>query len=189
MTGGLALELRLTAPDLPAVFALLQAGVVLEVTVGCSVRELLGRQLGIDDEVQHRRISTIFLNHRVVDDPAGALIGDGDMLALSGAMPGLVGATMRRGGPLAALRDGISHQNPPRPPAVRRGRIRLKLFNLLLPELAPRILRRGILLPAGDCRRLLAACRPAEEPLPVVPPELADDSLLQLRILCEEANP
>ncbi|TYO99175.1 hypothetical protein EDC39_10317 [Geothermobacter ehrlichii] len=165
MSDRLSLELQLAPGQETIFFPLLQEGVELELEVGCSVRELLARQFGIPGDYQASRISTIFLNHQVVDDAAAALVGDGAILALSGAMPGLVGATMRRGGRLAGLRDGITYRNPERVPEARRGRIHLKLFNLLLPELAPRILRRGILLAAERCCELLAGqAEPFPEP-------------------------
>ena len=42
------------------------------------------------------------------------MVGHGDTLALSAAMPGLVGATMRRGGYFAGLRANISHRDQDR---------------------------------------------------------------------------
>jgi len=151
-----SLELRLPTELGSLFFPLFQEGVDVEVEVGGTVRRMLAEQFGISKDYQTNRITTIFINHKAVDDAASALLEDGATLALSGAMPGLVGATMRSGGHLAAMRDGISYRNPDQLPATGRGCIRLKLFNLLLPELAPRILRHGILLEPRRLRKLLA---------------------------------
>ena len=70
-------------------------------------------------------------------------------------MPGLVGATMRRGGFYAALRQGISHGVDSVTAAGECGTIRLKLFNLLLAELGPLVLARGLILESGELTDLL----------------------------------
>lgn len=151
-----SLELHLT-PELVAIFfPLFQEGAEVEVEVGSTIRKMLAEQFGISADYQTSRITTIFLNHKAVDDAVTALVEDGATLALSGAMPGLVGATMRSGGHLSTLRDGITYRNPDKVPEAKRGRIRLKLFNLLLKELAPRILLRGILLEAERFQQLLS---------------------------------
>ena len=72
------------------------------------------------------------------------IVKDGATLALSGAMPGLIGATMRRGGVLASFRSGISYDPRGNTRSGGNGRITLKLFNLLIDELGPRFLSRGI---------------------------------------------
>ena len=77
---------------------LLQQGLRIETPVGGSVQDFLIRQLGLNPEVIDEKIQTIFLNGKAVDDPGQAFLTDGASLALSGALPGLVGATMRRGG-------------------------------------------------------------------------------------------
>ncbi|HXE98541.1 MAG TPA: hypothetical protein VN642_19215, partial [Dongiaceae bacterium] len=76
-------------------------------------------------------------------------------VTLSAAMPGLVGATMRRGGFYAALRRGISHAAESKTAAGECGTVRLKLFNLLLTELGPLVLARGIILEQGELKDLL----------------------------------
>jgi hypothetical protein len=142
------LELSVKADRLAEFFPLLQQGVGVTVRVGCTLEELLTGQWGIGAEYLAGRITTIFLNSRAIDDVATAMIGDGGVLALSGAMPGLVGATMRRGGFYAAMRGAMTYQEAVAAgPGI--GTIRVKLFNLLLPELGPGFLRRGILLDAA----------------------------------------
>jgi hypothetical protein len=70
-------------------------------------------------------------------------------------MPGLVGATMRRGGFYAALRQGISHVTGSGTAACEGGTVRVKLFNLLLAELGPLVLARGLILERGELDELL----------------------------------
>jgi len=149
------------APELLWIFfPLLQKGVEVEVETGCSVKKLLTEQFGISDDYINGRISTVFLDSRAVDKKESAIVHDGSALALSGAMPGLVGATMRSGGFYAAMRGAMTHRGDDEIPAARRGRIRIKLFNLLLQELGPRLLRHGVLLKVEDLKDLLAGQPP-----------------------------
>ena len=69
---------------------------------------------------------------KVVDDVNTALLQDGCTVALSAAMPGLVGATFRTGGLLAAFRSDITHQEEGVPTETHGvGMVKIKLFNLL----------------------------------------------------------
>ncbi len=131
---------------------MLQSGFQVRVQVGGSVRELLCNQLGLSPNYTHDRIRTLFLNGRPLDDMDRAIVEDGSVLALSGALPGLVGATMRRGGYYGCLRDSITYQ-PPTANFLENlvsapGTITVKLFNLVLKDLGPHFLSRGVLLPA-----------------------------------------
>jgi len=156
MAGGRSLEVQLAPELLRIFFPLFQEGVDIEVEVGCSIKQLLTEQFGIHADYLAQRITTLFLNSRAVDDAATSLVHDGAVLALSGAMPGLVGATMRSGGYYAAMRGAMTFRNENDIPEVKRGVIRLKLFNLLLEELSPRLLLRGIQLSAGRLKAFLA---------------------------------
>jgi hypothetical protein len=155
MKVGRSVEVNLAPELLKLFFQLFQEGVNVEIEVGCSIKKLLTDQFGIASEYIAGRITTLFLDHRPVDDAATALIQDGAVLALSGAMPGLVGATMRSGGYYAAMRGSMTFNND-EVPEVRRGKIRIKLFNLLLEELGPRLLCRGVLLTGERLQGLLA---------------------------------
>lgn len=150
-----SIEVHLHTELLRLFYPLFQEGVEVEVEVGCSIKELLTDQFGIASDYITGRITTLFLNHRAVDDAATALIQDGAVLALSGAMPGLVGATMRSGGHYAAMRGAMTFRNEAIPESCR-GTIKLKLYNLLLAELGPRLLTRGILLTAERLSKFLS---------------------------------
>jgi hypothetical protein len=127
---------------------LLQRGVSVVASTGCSLWTFLTGELGIPPDYVKERITTIFLDGDVVDSLERSVVRDGSLLALSAAMPGLVGATMRRGGYYAAMRAAITHglESPPPSGAGAVGTVRVKLFNLLIPELGPVLLARGILL-------------------------------------------
>jgi hypothetical protein len=148
-------KLALAGTELDAVPPLLQGGFQIEVETGKSVRELLTSQWGIPDEVIESRISTVFLDGKPVDDLDRATVHDGSTLALSGAMPGLVGATMRRGGVIAGFRSGITHRESGAPGHAGKGTIRVKVFNLLIAELMPLFLARGILVAADRLPKTL----------------------------------
>lgn len=151
----LEIEMTLSEELLRIFFPLLQQGVTIEVRVGFTIKQMLTEQFGIPAEYLSSRVTTVFLNSKAVDDIATAKIHDHATLALSGAMPGLVGATMRSGGFYAAMRDAMTYRNEGEF-TQDQGRIRLKLFNLLLQELGPRFLRWGILLESKQLRDLLA---------------------------------
>ena len=137
-------------------FPLFQQGVRMAARVGCTLAQLLGDDFGLDEAYVAQRITTIFLDSKPIDDVHRARVKDGSTIALSGAMPGLVGATMRRGGYYAAMRGAISYREEGDSAATGHGTVRLKLFNLLLPELGPVFLRRGIILTAAELGALLA---------------------------------
>jgi len=148
-------SLELSADQVHTFFPLLQKGVTVPVTVGCTLKSLLCNQLMIPADYVTDRITTIFLDNRPVDDIDRTVIQEGSRVTLSAAMPGLVGATMRRGGFYAALRQGISHGVGSKVVADKQGAIRIKLFNLLLAELGPLVLTRGILLERDELVELL----------------------------------
>lgn len=123
---------------------LLEQGGTIDVRVGGSLRELIIDQLKVEEQYLDHRIQTIFLNARAVDTPEQIVVKHGDVLALSGAMPGLVGATLRKGGRYAAMRREISEGNTVARSNPVPGRIRLKLFNTVLNDLGCKILARGV---------------------------------------------
>jgi hypothetical protein len=140
------LSLLVKAELVPIFFQLLGHGFKVNVQTGCSIKELLCNQLGIDEDYLSERIQTIFLNFKVVDDVNSAIVNEGSVLALSGAMPGLVGAILRSGGYYAAMRSQISHKKNPTSRPQGTAPITLKLLNLIVKELGPTFLQNGIIL-------------------------------------------
>ncbi len=129
---------------LSSFFQFLQRGFFLGASVGCSIRALLCEQLGLDEKYVSQRITTIFLDGKPVDDIDSAIVRDGATLSLSAAMPGLVGAAMRRGGAFASLRSSITAKEGDVSARRGAGVIRLKLFNMVMHELGPEFLKKGI---------------------------------------------
>jgi hypothetical protein len=127
-------------------FELLRSGFSADITVGCSLEHMLCDQMNIAPDYLRNRVQTVFLNNSPVDDLASAAVSDGAVVCLSAAMPGLNGAIMRRGGPLAAMRRSISHAPDEVCHQPLPGRITLKLFNLVAKELGPVFLQQGIWL-------------------------------------------
>jgi hypothetical protein len=167
-------------------FPLLQQGITVEAQVGCSLDGMLSQQWGIPPDYAAERITTIFLNSRPIDSLTTALIMGADVIALSGAMPGLVGATMRRGGYYAPFREGITHHASTGDITCQNAAVRIKLFNLLLPELGPGFLQRGILISSGELSAFFkrrtgsfwSGCRSALlDNFPLLSPSLLEDEL------------
>jgi hypothetical protein len=101
----------------------------------------------IEQDYLDKRIQTIFLNGKPVDDVNSAIVKDGSAISLSAAMPGLAGATMRRGGVLAAMRSRISYVPGETSCDSCEGKVTVKFFNLISRELGPEFLNRGIIIP------------------------------------------
>lgn len=136
---------------------LFQQGIRVRVTDGMSVRDFLVDALGVDPEYVRSRITTVFLNGSVVDDLGTARMHQGSRLALSAAMPGLVGATLRKGGFYAAMRAAITLAAERGPAFAGRQTVRatVKLFNLLIEELGPVLLAHGFALSPAEAVELL----------------------------------
>jgi hypothetical protein len=132
----------------PAFKALLQRGVGIPNGSGGSVREFLQGTLGIDAAYVEEKLQTVFLDGHPVDDFDRAVVRPGAVLALSGAMPGLAGATMRRGGFYARMREGITHAGTDTPEGSGKGVVVVKLFNRPLADLAETLAGRPLLAPA-----------------------------------------
>ncbi len=129
---------------IPTFYALLSQGFTVKVKVGCTLRELLRLQMGLSADYIEQRVQTIFLDGKAVDNIDTAVVRRGSTLALSAAMPGLAGATLRRGGAYASLRSQISHEQTPVPDNVKDGELVMKLFNLVARELGPTFLEQGV---------------------------------------------
>jgi hypothetical protein len=125
---------------------LLGPGFMIKTRIGITVKTLLCDELGLSEPYFEERIQTLFLNSRPVDDAATAVLTDGSTLALSAAMPGLVGATFRKGGRYSWMRGGISYSKKKSDIEEKSGWVTLKLFNLILKELGPYFLSTGVWL-------------------------------------------
>lgn len=122
---------------------------------GVSVRAFLCEELGLSPDYLETRVQTVFLDGKAVDDLDSALVKDGSVLALSAAMPGLLGATLRRGSYYAAMRGEISYHVGDAVPGGE-GTVYVKLFNLLVGEVGSVLLSKGIRIPGTELEEFLA---------------------------------
>jgi hypothetical protein len=147
----LTLTLKPGKGNLSPFSPLLQQGFWVKIQIGTSIKQLLCDQFAVDADYLMQRISTILLDGKPVDDVETALLKDGSTLALAAAMPGLVGATMRRGGYYAAFRNTITHQEDGSTvDRQAQGMVKIKLFSQIIPELGPLFLGAGVGLKKED---------------------------------------
>ncbi len=160
------LAVALRRAELIRFHPLLQRGVGTRVAPGRPVLAFLVEDLGLDPGYVRRRITTVFLDGEVVDILEDATLAQGARLALSAAMPGLVGATLRRGGAYAAMRAAITRPTGRAAPvqASAPAVVRVKLFNMLLDEIGPAILARGIVLGGDELAAILGDLTPGACP-------------------------
>lgn len=155
-----------------------QRGAQVEVKVGGDLLSLLTEDLCLTEE-GIAKIQTIFWQSKPVDDIAGCVVRDGGVLALSAALPGLVGAVLRRDGFWSAMRDSITHKDEGAAQISSRGVITVKLFNFMLSEVGPLLLKRGIRIDVADLASLLndPSVRQKLEEVRVADQEVAVDML------------
>ncbi len=151
---GLTLEVLFDTMDsgVVAFSSILQAGFKVKAHIGVSIRDLLFNQFDVDADYVKDRIRTAFLNGKPVDDFSTAMVENNATLALSAAMPGLVGATFRKGGYLAAFRGTITHQRTDTNVEDRMGVVTIKLFNVLAKEIGITFLKRGVIVDSNTAR-------------------------------------
>jgi len=151
------LDLIWDKEGLPSFFPLLQQGVLVRANLGVSVRKILCEQLGVSSKYLDERINTIFLNGSPVDEVDTAVVAEGSTLGLSAALPGFVGAALRKGGFYSRMRMEITHSGMERPREVAAGFFVLKLYNMVLHELGPFFLDAGFWMSAEDLIGFLSA--------------------------------
>ncbi|MHC1697303.1 MAG: hypothetical protein AB9919_04380 [Geobacteraceae bacterium] len=135
-----------TTEQISRLCTLMHNGCYLKVECGKTMRDLLCNQFQIPFEYVRKDIKVIFLEYSPVDDIETAIIKDGATLALSAAMPGLVGAAMRRDGDLNWMRNGITYHEGETEHKEELGLIQMKLFNKVMADLGESFLRRGVYL-------------------------------------------
>ncbi len=142
---------------------LLMTGVGVAVAEPCTPREFLHGRLGLSVDEIERRVKTVCVDGHPVDDLDGCFLDAGSRLALSGALPGLAGACLRRGGVLATMRQSITLPQGDRSGPQRdgqgagRGAVKVCLFNTVLPLLGERLLARGVSVESDDLVAFLNA--------------------------------
>lgn len=145
MTPAATISLQLSRTDASRLTALFGEGVGVVTETGIALIAFLCDQLQIDHDYIDQRVQTIFVNSKAVDRMEEVYLDAGDVIALSAAMPGLAGATLRKGGILAGFRQTISHAGGgSRSGEQRKALVKLKLFNLVARELAGQLLQKGV---------------------------------------------
>ncbi|MBN2041279.1 MAG: hypothetical protein JW864_14660 [Spirochaetes bacterium] len=128
---------------------------MMKIRTGESIREVLCNQFNLPADYVENKISTIFLDGKPIDDIDSSHISDKATLSLSAAMPGLVGATMRRSGFYASLRNTISYSEDNNKRRNTDGMIRIKLFNSIIKEIGGNLLQEGIYISHEDLNLLI----------------------------------
>ena len=134
----------LEADDVSVFWSLLSYGIKFDVQTGGSLLDLLICRIGINERYLNEKVQTIFLNGKVVDDFNAEIVKDESVIALSAAMPGLVGAVFRKGGILSSMRSEHLSQPECKPIKSQKGQVTLKLFNLIASDLGAGFYKRGI---------------------------------------------
>ncbi|MDA8083579.1 MAG: hypothetical protein M0024_07985 [Nitrospiraceae bacterium] len=153
------LELTVDQRLIPRFLLLFQQGVMLRARVGCSLQVFLREEVGAGLDTLEK-IQSIFLDGSPVDDLSEARVRDGSVLALSAAMPGLVGATLRRGGAYSSFRSSITYHETAAQCVSGEGLVQVKLFNLLIDVLGPGLLKKGVLVKSFSLMALLTEQAP-----------------------------
>jgi len=138
-----ALAIRGDAKLFPEMNMILQNGFYLIAPIGKSLRDIL-LYWGLSHEYIESQIKTIFRNSHPVDDIDKTHLSEGDVIGLSGPMPGLVGAIFRSGSYLSPFRSTISSLPDDIAEVDTEGFIQLKVFNVVLKETGKFFLERGI---------------------------------------------
>ncbi|MBT8338409.1 MAG: hypothetical protein HKP58_13190, partial [Desulfatitalea sp.] len=117
----------------------------IKTSAGVCLIDLLCGQLAIQWDYIDKQVQTVFVNGRVVDRLDQVVMAPDMVIALSAAMPGLMGATLRKGSLLACFRKDISlpAAHPARDPRCEIT-VTLKFFNLVAKALGPRLLAQGV---------------------------------------------
>jgi hypothetical protein len=178
--------------DLLPFYGILQQGIAKNINPGCTLKQLLCDQFNISPNYIETRIKTAFLNQKPVDNYDSAIVHDKDTLALSGAMPGLVGATFRKNSILSAFRRNISYRDfVAKKDASQNGngKITIKLFNLLVNEIGPGLLESGILFQSEQLINIIKTeCSKKESLFKSIKINGVNQFLKNDRILCNFKN-
>ena len=144
------LNLTLPRKSLAAFFPMLQKGCRVQCPIPLNVEDFLLALPGFSGNTILNSIQTVFLDGHPVDDIKTARLEPDSELALSAAMPGALGAVMRRGGYYASMRKHITFQAHECKVPNGAFFIKVKLFNLLLSQLGPSLLKHGIVLDSQE---------------------------------------
>lgn len=151
------LRLRMEATRFRAFMRFLLEGLQVKILNGWSIAEFLTKHYGLTLDYIEDRIRCIFLNFAPADDVNANFLQDGSILSLCDAVPGLAGSTMRRDTPHLREMRSISASDLESKPleAGTPGFIHVKLFNLMVRELGPTLLDKGLWLSGEELEKFL----------------------------------
>jgi len=124
----------------------LQKGIYIPSNEGKTIYSFITEDCGISDGYISEKIKTMLIDGGPVDDIFNTTIKDGGVCALSGAMPGIVGAMMRIGSPYAAMRESITVKPDNSSGSKKEIKFGLKLFNTILSDKGRDFFKHGILI-------------------------------------------
>ncbi|MHC1727642.1 MAG: hypothetical protein AB9866_16835 [Syntrophobacteraceae bacterium] len=152
------LRLKVEEGGISRFFSILQQGVFISGRPLSTLWEVLD-SAGFSRKYLEERVQTLFLNGSAVDDIESEKVRGGSVIALSAAMPGLVGAIFRKGSPISALRSRTEDCSAARADLNSKELVRLKLFNTVAREMGPMILGCGAILRAPELESFLTGRR------------------------------
>ena len=151
------IRLAVKPKHIPFFYPLLRKGILIYTETGLCLRELVCERMGIQNDYLNTQVQTIFLDGKVLDDRHSAVIRGGSTLALSAAMPGMVGATFRSSGFYAPFRSPISYAGGPASVPDHKKPVLVKCFNKIANDHGPMLLAAGIYIYGEDLRDLVVS--------------------------------
>lgn len=149
------LSLKLKPGRESRLLPIFQQGVYLKTRAGLPLSEVL-EEAGFSLKYLEEKVQTVFLDGSAIDDLDCAIVEGGSVVALSGAMPGLAGAILRKGSPISTLRSRTSPRMAPHRIEDTMHVFRLKLFNTIANEMGPELLHRGIFVKRSELEDFLS---------------------------------
>jgi len=148
------LTLKVQTGQISKLVAILQMGFLLPVPAGSSVKTVLDAA-GFSPRYLEDKVKTIFLDGTAVDNLDAERIKKGSVIALSAAMPGLVGAIFRKDSPISGLRSNVGKRADERSIQDADALVLLKMFNVIAEEMGPELLRSGLIVSGKNLENFL----------------------------------
>jgi len=141
----------------------LQGGFYVESVSGITLLSFLIQSCNIPENYIGDKIKTIFHNGNPVDDLKTVKLFENSVVAISGAMPGLVGAMMRIGSPYAPMRESITDKGNAEGVTGDKILVKLKLFNIILNDHGKRFTEHGVVFDRETIHRIIRKCQSLTE--------------------------
>ena len=136
----------------------LQNGFYIQTESGINLSLFLTQSCRISENYIQDKIKTVFHNGNPVDNLQNVKLRDNSVVAVSGAMPGLVGAMMRIGSPYAIMRESITEKDNSIPETGKIIYVKLKLFNTILHDLGKNFIAKGVIMDKESIVHIIKKC-------------------------------